>query len=210
MRTATARVGSRARDSLPSGTDALATGARPRAIDATDHPLLARARAGDLDAFEALVRRHERMVFSLALHVLHDRARAEEVAQEVFLQLFRSLDQIESDAHAVFWLRRVTGHRAIDAARRESGRPHVPLDAAPPLTVARRDRDPLLTEALDKLIAGLPPRARTVVVLRYQEDLDPTEIAALLDAPLNTVKSQLKRALAVLRGRADALRESRP
>jgi RNA polymerase sigma-70 factor (ECF subfamily) len=73
----------------------------------------------------------------------------------------------------------------------------------------RRDRDPLLADALAKLVAGLPARARTVVVLRYQEDLDPVEIAAVLDIPLNTVKSQLKRALAVLRGRAGALRESR-
>jgi RNA polymerase sigma-70 factor (ECF subfamily) len=171
--------------------------------------LVSRARGGDLDAFETLVRRHERMVFSLALHVLHDRARAEEVAQEVFLQLFRALDQIESDAHAVFWLRRVTGHRAIDAARREPVRPHVPLDAATPIAIARRDRDPWLSDALATLVAGLPPRARTVVALRYQEDLDPGEIAAVLDIPLNTVKSQLKRALAVLRGRAGALRESR-
>jgi RNA polymerase sigma-70 factor, ECF subfamily len=161
-------------------------------------------------AFEALVRRHERMVFSLALRVVRERALAEEVAQEVFLQLFRSLGQIQSDAHATFWLRRVAAHRAIDVARREPGRgARVPLDAAPALTLVRKIRDPWLARTLEQAVLGLPPRARAVVTLRYQEDLAPTEIADLLDVPVNTVKSQLKRALAVLRRRAEGLRESR-
>lgn len=168
------------------------------------------AREGDMRAFELLVRRHERMVFSLAARVVRERALAEEVAQEVFLQLFRALGQIHSDAHAVFWLRRVATHRAIDVARHEPGRAtRVPLDTAPPLALVRKDGDPWLTRTLERLVMDLPPRARAVVTLRYQEDLDPTEIAALLDAPVNTVKSQLRRALAVLRARAGRLGESR-
>jgi RNA polymerase sigma-70 factor (ECF subfamily) len=168
-------------------------------------PTLEQAREGDTGAFEALVRRHERMVFSLALHVLHDRAVAEEVAQEVFLQLFRHLGQIDSDAHLTFWLRRVTGHRAIDVVRREGGRRHVSLDEAPALSLVRRDRDPWLERGIRRLVDQLPPRVRLVLALRYQEDLEPTEIAALLGVPLNTVKSRLKRALAILRARATRL-----
>jgi RNA polymerase sigma-70 factor (ECF subfamily) len=169
-----------------------------------------RAREGDMQAFEVLVRRHERMVFSLAARIVRERALAEEVAQEVFLQLFRSLSQIQSDAHAVFWLRRVAAHRAIDVARHEAGRhTRVSLDAAPPLALVRKDGDPWLARMLEQAVRGLPPRARAVVTLRYQEDLDPTEIAELLDAPVNTVKSQLKRALAVLRRQAAGLSESR-
>lgn len=171
--------------------------------------VVAWARDGDTRAFEAIVRRHERMVFGLAARILRERALAEEVAQEVFLQLFRSIGRIQSDAHAVFWLRRVAAHRAIDVARREPARhARVPLEAAPPLALVRRDGDPWLARTLEQAVLGLPPRARAVVTLRYQEDLDPTEIAELLDAPVNTVKSQLKRALAVLRRRA-GLRESR-
>lgn len=166
---------------------------------------LSRAREGDLGAFEALVRRHERMVFSLALHVLHDQAAAEDVAQEVFLQLYRHLEQIESDAHLTFWLRRVAGHRAIDVTRREGSRRYVGLDQAPVLSLVRRDRDPFLERGIRQLVKQLPARARLVMALRYQEDLEPGEIAALLGVPLNTVKSQLKRALAVLRARAAQL-----
>jgi RNA polymerase sigma-70 factor (ECF subfamily) len=59
---------------------------------------------------------------------------------------------------------------------------------------------PLLARRLRALVGELPPHARTVVVLRYQEDMDPTEISDLLDMPLNTVKSHLRRALETLRG----------
>jgi RNA polymerase sigma-70 factor (ECF subfamily) len=171
---------------------------------------LERARGGEPAAFEALVSRHERMVYGLAVHVLHDPDKAEDVAQDVFLQMYRDLRQIESDAHLTFWLRRVTSHRAIDVARRARRKRHVALDEARPLTLVRRDGDPMLARRLRELVAGLPPHARTVIVLRYQEDLDPTEIAAVLGVPLNTVKSQLKRALAVLRGRSERLRDTRP
>lgn len=182
----------------------------PADDDADPDATVRRAREGDVRAFERLVRRHERMVFSLATRVVRERALAEEVAQEVFLQLFRALGQVDSDDHARFWLRRVTAHRAIDVARREPGRrARVPLEAVPHLALVRQDRDPWLSRILAEAVGRLPPRARAVVTLRYQEDLDPTEIAALLDAPVNTVKSQLKRALAVLRKRAGALQESR-
>jgi RNA polymerase sigma-70 factor (ECF subfamily) len=59
--------------------------------------------------------------------------------------------------------------------------------------------DPLLGTALKKLVAALPEKSRAIVVLRYQEDLDPTEIARVLAIPVGTVKSQLQRALALLR-----------
>src|ERR1051326_9460749 len=79
---------------------------------------LERARSGDHDAFAELIGRHEAMVFSIALHFFDDRTRAEEIAQEVFLQLYRSLGEIESDAHLLFWLRQVTSRRCIDGMRR--------------------------------------------------------------------------------------------
>ena len=64
--------------------------------------------------FDGLVTRHQSMVFSIAFHFLQDRSAAEELAQDVFLQLFRHLDRLESADHVTFWLRRVTAHRCID------------------------------------------------------------------------------------------------
>jgi RNA polymerase sigma-70 factor (ECF subfamily) len=157
------------------------------------------ARRGDALAFGALVRRHESMVFSIALHVLRSRSAAEDLAQEVFLQLFRHLPQIESAEHVVAWLRRVTSHRCIDELRRLHHRMELPLDSASDRGVLPRGREVFLERRVHELLARLPPRPRMVMVLRYQEELEPAEIAGVLGMPVNTVKSHLRRATAVLR-----------
>lgn len=159
---------------------------------------LARATAGDDEAFAAIVRRHESMVFSIAWHVLRDRSLAEDLAQEVFLQLYRDLDAIESEEHLVFWLRRVASHRCIDALRRRHILP-VPLEEAGEVGRESAPRDLLMERRIRNAVATLPPQQRVAVALRYQEDLDPREIAEIMELPLNTVKSHLRRALATLR-----------
>jgi RNA polymerase sigma-70 factor (ECF subfamily) len=138
--------------------------------------------------------------------MLDDRAAAEDLAQDVFVQLHRHLATIESDAHLGSWLRRVVTHRAIDAVRERKRRPVTPIDdVAEPMSAAAAE-DPLLVQSLRQQVASLPAAARAVVVLRYQRELGPAEIAETLDMPLNTVKSHLKRSLAVLRARCARLR----
>jgi RNA polymerase sigma-70 factor (ECF subfamily) len=133
--------------------------------------------------------------------MLSDRHRAEDLAQEVFLQLYRTLDGIDSDTHLAFWLRKVAVNRAIDRIRQESRHDNEPLTAAVAVADDVAEDDPLLHRRMADLIAELQPAARAVVVLRYQEDLDPTDIASTLDMPINTVKSHLKRSLTLLRAR---------
>ena len=159
---------------------------------------LERARAGDHDAFAELVEGHEGMVFSIALHFFNDRNRAEEIAQDVFLQLYRSLGEIESEAHLLFWLRQVTSRRCIDGMRRSRMR-LVSFEEIGEVPSKPQLSDPLLDRKLQKLIAGLPESQRIIVTLRYQEDLDPSEICRIVGMPVNTVKSHLHRALAALR-----------
>jgi RNA polymerase sigma-70 factor, ECF subfamily len=161
--------------------------------------LLIRARGGESAAFTALVRQYQRTVYSIALRMLNDRHRAEDLAQEVFLQLYRALDDIDSAAHLAFWLRKVAVNRAIDRMRQESRHDSEPLSED--VVDGTAEADPLLQLRMAELLAELPPAARAVLVLRYQEDLDPLDIASLLDMPINTVKSHLKRSLAVLRAR---------
>ena len=151
------------------------------------------------DRFARLVGRHQAMVFSMALAHLRNRAIAEEVAQEVFLELFRRLETLESDGHVTNWLRRVTAHRLIDQAREWKRKPQAPLDsvaepAAPPV-----GGDLLLDDILQQLVAALPEHSRMIVILRFQEDLELAEIGEILDLPVGTVKSRLQRALALLR-----------
>ncbi|HEX4622414.1 MAG TPA: sigma-70 family RNA polymerase sigma factor [Myxococcaceae bacterium] len=153
--------------------------------------------------FEALVREHERMVYGIAYHLLHDGAAAEEVAQDVFLQLHRELPALQSPEHILAWLRRVTCHRAIDRIRATTTLREDDWDEAMVVELEAPETDPLRDEQLRRLVAALPPKMRQVVVLRYQEDLGPEEIARLLDASPNTVKSLLQRALALLRSKAE-------
>lgn len=162
---------------------------------------LTRARAGESAAFAALVRHYQRTVYSVAYRMLNDRHRAEDLAQEVFLQLYRSLDAIDSDAHLAFWLRKVAVNRAIDRIRQESRHESEPLVEAVAVAGEGGEDDPLLQRRMAELVAQLPPAARAVLVLRYQEDLDPVDIARTLGMSINTVKSHLKRSLVSLRTR---------
>jgi RNA polymerase sigma-70 factor (ECF subfamily) len=160
---------------------------------------LRKAAGGDHLAFAEIVREHQAMVFSLACHFLRDRSLAEELAQEVFLHLHQSLASIKSSAHLLFWLRKVTSHRCIDQARRARVRPQVSLDDVPEPVASKDHADPMLAETLRRVVDTLPEKPRLVVLLRYQEDLEPAEIAEVLDMPVNTVKSHLRRSLALLR-----------
>jgi RNA polymerase sigma-70 factor, ECF subfamily len=165
---------------------------------------LSRARAGEPTAFAALVRAHQRSVYSLALRMLGTKEAADDLAQDVFLQLHLNLKTIESAAHVAFWLRRVVTHRAIDRLRQRPRVEVASIDDEPEIADAPVADDPLLQRQLRALVAELPAAARAVVLLRYQEDLDPLDIAQTLDMPVNTVKSHLKRSLAALRERIGA------
>lgn len=116
------------------------------------------------------------------------------------MQLHRSLGAIVSARHLRFWLRKVTVNRAIDQLRRLPAQAEVSIDDEPELAAEAISGDPLLQQRLRQLVGALPPDARAVILLRYQEDLDPTEIAQALNMPLNTVKSHLTRSMATLRG----------
>jgi RNA polymerase sigma-70 factor (ECF subfamily) len=164
------------------------------------------ARGGDRDAFAALVREHQSMVFSIGWNYLRDEGAAEELAQEVFIELFQKIPSIESPAHLTFWLRKVMTHRCIDYARRRKNRPGVALDDIPEPSASPVMRDPLVAGTLQKLTASLPEKPRMVVLLRFQEDLDPSDIARVLDMPVNTVKSHLQRSLAVLKEKLERTR----
>lgn len=148
------------------------------------------------------------MVFSVALRFLRDRAVAEEVAQDVFLKLYEALPGLDTDEHVRFWLRRVTCHRAIDESRRRKLRPRLALAQVPEPAEKPKPGDPLLSDVLRRLVGALPDKARAVVIMRYQEDLEPAEIGRILGMPSSSVKSLLHRSLHLLRGKVE--RATRP
>jgi RNA polymerase sigma-70 factor, ECF subfamily len=165
---------------------------------------LARAQRGETKAFRELVHSNQAAIYSLALRLLNVREDAQELAQDVFMLLHRHLADIVSAQHLRFWLRKTVCHRAIDRLRR-SRLASLPLEAAVELPAPVQDPDPLIEGPLRQLIGRLPPVPRAVLLLRYQEDLDPPEIGRALGLPLNTVKSHLRRSLALLRSRYNEL-----
>ena len=194
----------------------LSTIATPSVLTAAGHTIadtprglekdiLVRAQEGASGAFRELVRAHQSAVYSLAWRLLGVREDAQELAQDVFMLLHRHLAGITSGSHLRFWLRRTVCHRAIDRLRRKPRPAALPLEAAAELEAPRQEGDPLIDRHLRQLIARLPVVPRAVLLLRYQEDLDPPEIARSLGLPLNTVKSHLRRSLALLRARCSEL-----
>ena len=156
-------------------------------------------RGDDQLEFESAVRDHQGLVYSMAYHFLGNRAIAEELAQDVFLSLYRNFPNIKSGAHLVFWLRKVTSHRCLDYIRGQKRRAHLSLEEVREKPLSHQDPDPFISSHLRRMVISLPEKARMVVVLRYQEDLTPTEIAEILEMPVNSVKSHLRRSLALLR-----------
>ncbi len=154
--------------------------------------------------FEQLIDEHQSMVYSLALRMTGDRGLAEEIAQDVFLALDKDLGRIENPLHARFWLRRVTMSRAADALRRRRVRGvDLWVELEEDHGAPDPERSSPLAARLEQLMATLPGPQRAALVLRYQEDLTPEEIAQTLDAPLATVKSNLQRGLKLLRAKAE-------
>ena len=153
----------------------------------------------EVPEFEAAVREYQAMVFSLAYHFLRDSALAEELAQEVFLELFRRFAEIQSRNHLRYWLRKVASRRCIDQTRRRKFRAHLSLEETVEPFSWMPAEDPVLKRYIEQLLAKLAETPRMIVILRYQEGMEPSEIADLLEMPLNTVKSHLQRSLALLR-----------
>jgi len=152
--------------------------------------------------FESMVHEHQRMVFSIALNFFHNPATAEEVAQEVFLQLFEKRRTVATGAHCIAWLRRSTVHRCIDATRRASFRQEIQVENLPELPVNAPETDPLLQEGLRRTIASLPEKPRAVLILRFGEGMDVDDISRSLEMPVGTVKSNLHRGIAMVREKA--------
>jgi RNA polymerase sigma-70 factor (ECF subfamily) len=159
--------------------------------------------------FESAVHEHQGMVYSIALNFFHNTAIAEEVAQEVFLQLYEARVDIDTGTHCLAWLRRSTVHRCIDTQRRASFQNEVQVDQMPEIPVDVPETDPLLQEGLRRLIASLPEKPRAVLVLRFGEDMDAAEIGRILEMPVSTVWSHLQRATAMIREKAARYRMER-
>jgi len=181
----------------------------------TDEELVARATAGDLEAFNQLVRRWERPIYALAYRTLGREEDARDVVQEAFLRAYRGLRGFKGQAKFSSWLYRITLNLCRDWMRRERRTPIVqvsegtdPMDLADAYAVPSESVEELvarreMSAAVAKAMAELPEEQRTAIMLKEYQGLTFQEIADLLDCPLSTVKTRLYQGLSVLRRRLE-------
>ena len=178
--------------------------------DAEDIRLMSLAGAGDMKAFEQLVERHQRLVVGTVGRMLGTNSDAEDIAQQVFVRVWKNVKRYEPRAKFTTWLLKITRNLVFNELRRRSRHPAMPLQSetdeeerplkdenatSPDATLLEHE----LQEAVDAAIAQLPETQRMAVILRRYEELSYEEIAEALDQSVSAVKSLLFRARTELR-----------
>src|SRR2546429_7401313 len=170
-----------------------------------DYELTQRAAEGDMKAFEELYQRHNRRVYSLCLRMTGNVVEAEDLSQEVFIQLFRKIGSFRGESAFTTWLHRLTVNQVLMHFRKRSVRDEKTTaeGETPDQTVMGTEnpnRMPVVDRiALDNAIAQLPPGYRTVFVLHDVEGYEHEEIGRMLGCAVGTSKSQLHKARMKLR-----------
>jgi len=178
--------------------------------DAEDVRLMSLAGAGDMAAFEQLVERHQRLVIGTVGRMLGTNSDAEDIAQQVFVRVWKNANRYEPRAKFTTWLLKITRNLVFNELRRRSRHPAVPLQSeadeeerplkdehaiSPDDSLLERE----LRDAVDAAIAQLPETQRMAVILRRYEELSYEEIAETLEQSVSAVKSLLFRARTELR-----------
>ena len=189
---------------------------QPKVVEPSDETALVHAaKAGEISAFEELVKRYDRNVFRIAQHITQNREDAEDVVQDAFLKAYQNLANFHEQSKFYTWLVRIAVNEALMRLRRRRPERMVSLDEdikteedSMPREVADWSPNPEqqynqaeLREILTKTIQGLPTSFRTVFVLRDVEGLSTEETAEALDLSIPAVKSRLLRARLQLRER---------
>jgi RNA polymerase sigma-70 factor (ECF subfamily) len=176
------------------------------ATTADDRAAVARMASGDTDGLTSLYDRHGRLVYSLALRIVRDHGDAEDITQEVFVQVWRQADRFDVTRGSVAaWLLTVARARAIDLLRRRRTRPQPAgtseivdtSDLAPGQDVRLESTE--RADAVRAALDALPLRQRLMIELAFFEGLTHNEIAEQLEIPLGTVKTRVRQGLLRLR-----------
>jgi len=188
-----------------------------------DEELVARFNRGDATAFEELLRRYERPIYSFVLRSVRDPERAADLTQEVFLRVVQRAKQFEGKSKFTTWMYTIARNLCIDHSRKMVFRRHRSLDA--PVgdeeggatlvdrvesEAAQTDRDAIAKELQPRIadaVASLPDEQREVFLMRQVQGLPFKEIAKIVDVPENTVKSRMRYALERLQSILDEYRD---
>jgi RNA polymerase sigma-70 factor (ECF subfamily) len=183
----------------------------------SDEELMLAFRHGEAPAFEVLVVRHKRTLYNFLLRSVHDRSRADELLQEVFLRIVRAKDRYETSAKFTTWVFTIARNLCVDESRRQKFRKTLPLEAkrrgkgedsglsvldttaAKQIATDAGSEAPTIRERIADAIERLPDDQRQVFLMRQFGGLSFKQIGEAVDAPENTVKSRMRYALEKLR-----------
>ena len=164
-------------------------------VEVDDRILVQAAKAGDLDAFETLVRRYQGAVYRVALGLLGSDADAQDVTQDTFVRAWQALGRFRGDSAVGTWLYRIVTRRCLDllAARRPTAaleERHAAAAGDPAVAAEQRER----LHAVTRELAALPADQRAALVLREFEGLSYEQIADVLDTMVPAIKGRIHRA----------------
>jgi len=175
--------------------------------DPVEAELIARCQQGDERAFRDLVDRYKDLVFGVIARSSVERSRIEDLAQDVFLKIYRGLPYFRGEAKLTTWIFRIVLNLLSQESQKRRASREVPLDSELPSHEPRsHDRsttDFELRDRLEKAMARLPPNYRLLIAGHYLHDVKYEDLAEALDIPVGTVKTHLHRAKKQLRDLLD-------
>ena len=175
--------------------EAVAVSAVPPSQTLASSQLVRQATGGDLDAFEELIRRIQRRVYGFAYHHLRDVDEANDLAQEIFVKLYRNLARYDPERPFDPWFWKLAANTTINYRRKRVPLPAEPLEESSGEDTTSRRHDPALVDAL----AQLDPAYRLPILLHYYADLSLEQVGQSLNLSVPAIKSRLHRARAQLR-----------
>ena len=209
------------------GADASTLTPIPKTDGPSDEQLLASYRRGDRPSFARLVDRYQRELFHFLVRFLGDRAAAEDIFQETFLQVHQSADQFDPDRRFRPWLFTIAANKARDLMRSQARRPTNPLQASINSgdeesgqfidlmsATSQMPGEPMeraeLQQLVQKTVMNMPEHLREILLLSYFHQFPYKQISDILGIPLGTVKSRLHAAVAHFADRWRAMNQNMP
>lgn len=186
-----------------------------------ERAIIERCKAGDLGAFDELVRRYEKQVFNFAYRMTQNYDDASDIASDAFMKVYNAIESFRGDANFSTWLFRIITNLYLDSRKRSKAHMNIPLDEYIDLeesSVARQIEDPSPSpiqqieaneraDVIGQAINELPEYQRVMVLLYHTHGKSYEEIAEIVGLPIGTVKSRLNRARLALKKSLESERE---
>jgi len=167
-----------------------------------EQELISRLREGDSEAINEIVEQYKGPLFAFILRMVNNHDDAEDLFQETWLRVVRSIRNFRGDSKLFTWLISIALNLCRDTERKRKRWFHVSIDEYEESLSHETGIDPiriLRAQQVRKIVAGLPVKMREVIVLRYYHDLSDREISEIINCPVGTVKSRFYRASKIIR-----------